>query len=95
MKKLILGSLIAVVMMFTGCSMDQEKVESGWDKAKTAHAVAKAVGGAAIDSGLVSEETAQKLKTANSIVETTGGAAEDLYTIGTKKPDADMNSAEK
>ena len=79
MKKLMMVVFAAFMAacFFTGC--DNTKVESSWEKAKTAHAITKAAGVAAIERGVVSDKTAEKLKTLNSTVETGGSMAESVY----------------
>lgn len=94
MRKLLMLMVVAGCMTtcFTGC--DNEKVESSWEKAKIVHSVAKTVGKAAIENGVVGEDTAQKLKNANTIVESAGGSAEDIYEVvnSEKKQDVDTNT---
>ncbi len=93
MRKLLMLMVVAgfMAICFTGC--DNEKVEDSWEKAKVVHSVAKTIGKAAIENGVVGENTAQKLKDANTIVESAGGSAEDIYEVvnSEKKQDADTS----
>ncbi len=79
MKKLMMVMFAALMAacFFSGCN--NERVESSWGKAKKAHAIVKAAGGAAIKHDVVSDETAVKLKSLNSTVETGGSLAESVY----------------
>lgn len=90
MRKLILA--VAVLALFTGCAKNKN-VERKWNTAKVAHSVAKAVGGAAIKAGVVSESTADKLRTVNTTIETSGGLAEDIYHVSTNEG-FDVNSTD-
>lgn len=80
MKKLLvlMFAVFFTAITFTACNA--VKMESGWDKAKKAHAVAKAAGAAAIKHDVVSQETAQKLKKVNTITEKLGGTTQKVYT---------------
>ncbi len=94
MRKLLMLMVVAgfMAICFAGC--DNEKVEDSWEKAKVVHSVAKTIGKAAIDNGVVGEDTAQKLKDANTIVESAGGGIEYIYEgVHTeKKQDVDTNT---
>ncbi|WP_419768581.1 hypothetical protein [Arcobacter sp.] len=96
MRKFLLMIVAAFMMMAcTGC--DNSEVESSWDKAKIAQKVVKAIGKTAIEEGVVSDATADKLKKVNSAVEGAGGLAEDVYksvNVG-KKTDATTSSSEE
>jgi len=93
MRKLLMMMVVAgfMAICFTGC--DNEQVEDSWKKAKIAHSVAKTVGKAAIENGVVGENTAQKLKDANSVVESAGGSAEDIYEVVNSEKKQDVNTS--
>lgn len=79
MKKFltVLFAVFITALMLSGC--DNEKVEESWEKAKTAHTIIKAAGAAVIDSGVVSNETADKLKTADNALVKAGSTVEKIY----------------